>query len=125
VAELLGFRLKGEDYLQLRAVLPGGPWGGSCTRLVDEHEERVDVRVLLCSPLDTREVTTECDCPFNVWLDAPLGERNVVDVDTGRELPLFIPNWDTDEPSLYVPRPPGSLWPPGDLDEFPRARNAR
>jgi hypothetical protein len=41
-----------------------------------------------------------------------LGERIVIDVDSGEPLPMFIPRWGTGERSLYVPRPKGNLWPP-------------
>jgi hypothetical protein len=52
-------------------------------RLVDEQADRVYVRVILCSPPDTHISTGETDGPWNVWLD--------------------------DEPSVYVPRPPGAV----------------
>ncbi len=62
VCEILGFRLKAPDYLQLQ--------------------------VLLMPP--------------------DLG----VEVESGQPLPMYIPRWGTGEPSLYVLRPPGRLWPP-------------
>jgi hypothetical protein len=66
-------------------------------------------------PLRARPKEEVC-CPCNIWLDAPLGERTVINVDTGRELTLYIPRWGTDEPSLYVPRPGGTLWPPEEMN---------
>ena len=33
------------------------------------------------------------DCPVRVWLEKPLGERAVIDVDSDQELPLFTPDW--------------------------------
>lgn len=114
LGEILGFRLKRANYLQLRVVQPLGPWDCCCARLVDEHPDRIYVRVVLCSGPDAHSSTRELDAPCNVWLDAPLGERVVIDIDTGEELPLLIPGWGTDEPSVYVPRPPGLLWPPDD-----------
>lgn len=117
--EILGFRLKGADYLQLRLVLKPGA-DGVCQAVIDEHEDRIYVRAIACLPQEDADGpayfrTEEMDCPCNVWLDAPLGERVVIDVDSGEELPLYIPRWDTDEPCLYVPRPPGPLWPPQDV----------
>lgn len=116
LCEILGFRLKGADYLQLRVVL-GGLDRGVCQAIVEEHPDRVYVRALACLHEDEsacnapRLLSDEVDCPCNVWLDAPLDERIVIDVDSGRPLPLFVPGWGTGERSVYVPRPSGSLWP--------------
>jgi superfamily II DNA or RNA helicase len=33
------------------------------------------------------------DCPVRVWLDRPLGERAVIDVDDDEELPLYVPEY--------------------------------
>jgi hypothetical protein len=91
---------------------------GVCHATVDEHPDRVCVRAVACVELDDeigrpiRPDRRETDCPLRVWLDAPLGARVVIDLDTGGELPYFIPRWHLDEPSIYVPRPPGDLWPP-------------
>jgi hypothetical protein len=119
---ILGFRLKGADYLQLRVVL-GWLDGGVCRAVVDEHADRVVVRALACM-VDEPPVPNEfcrpghtVDCPCNVPLDAPLGDRAVIDFDSGDPLPLFIPRWGTDERSVYVPRPEGSLWPPDRAEE--------
>ena len=118
--EIVGFRLKGADYLQLRVVLRRGD-EGVCQAIIDEHPDRLYVRAIACLPEEPERSdvswirTGEVDCPCNWWLDAPLGERVVIDVDTGKELPLYIPRWDTHETDLYVPRPPGPLWPPEDV----------
>jgi hypothetical protein len=121
LCEIVAFRLKGEDYLQVRVILRRDEDSGVCQLIVDEHADRIYVRAIACrSHEDDRSAsswlqTDEIDCGCNWWLDAPLGERIVIDVDTGRELPLLIPRWGTGEPSLHVPRPPGLLWPPDDL----------
>jgi hypothetical protein len=114
---LLGFRLKAVDCLQLRVVL--GWRDGICCVIVDEHPDLVDVRVLAChpedeadDPRDPHRRREDLDSPCRVWLDAPLGERIVIDVDSGEPLPMYIPRRGTGEPSLYIPRPPGILWPP-------------
>lgn len=117
--EILGFRLKGADYLQLRVVLRKGD-NGVCQLVVEEHPDRIYVRALACLKEEDEEEDgywlpgEEVDCPCTWWLDAPLGERVVIDQDSGEELPVLIPRWGTGERSLYVPRPPGSLWPPDD-----------
>jgi hypothetical protein len=50
-----------------------------------------------------------------------LADRVVIDFDSGRPLPLFIPRSGTDERSVYVPRPRGSLWPPENVEARLRA----
>jgi hypothetical protein len=109
--EVAGFRLKAPDHLQLRIILRAED-GGGCHVIVGEREDCLFVRAMAHRDEDTwRQLPTdEMDCPCNYWLDAPLGERVVIDVDTGAELPFFIPRWGRDLPSLYVPRPPGDLW---------------
>jgi hypothetical protein len=119
LCQILGFRLKDADYLQLRVVLGDGD-NGVCQVVIDEHPRLLLVRAIVCLCADDGEHRTprrkdEVDCPCNIVLDSPLGERVLVDVDTGAALPLFIPRWGTGEPSLYVPRPPGPLWPPDDM----------
>jgi hypothetical protein len=114
--ELLGFRLKAEDWLQLRVVL--GWRDRICAAIVDEHPDLVYVRVLAChedeadDPRDPNRSRNDVDCPCRVYLDAPLGERVVIDVDSGEPLPMLIPRWGTGERSFYIPRPAGILWPP-------------
>ena len=119
---ILGFRLKGADDLQLRVVL-GWLDGGVCRAVVDEHPDRIVVRALACMVDEPPEQNDFCrpghtvDCPCNVPLEAPLGDRTVVDFDSGCPLPLFIPRWGTDGQSFYVPRPEGTLWPPDVIEE--------
>jgi hypothetical protein len=89
----LGFRERSVSELELRVAL-GGDDGGVCQVVVEEHEEEVYVRVFVCGDLERsasgpHEYT---DCPVRVWLDEPLGERAVIDVDSDEELPLFIPS---------------------------------
>jgi hypothetical protein len=72
LCQILGFRLKGEDYLQQRVVLRSGD-NGVCQVVIDEHPSLLLVRAIVC-----------------------LGA-------------------DDDEPSLYIPKPPGPLWPPDDM----------
>lgn len=119
LCEILGFRLKGPDYLQLRVVLTPRD-RGVCQIIMEAHPDRLYVRALACLHEDEPERdasgwrSDETDCPCRVWLDEPLGEKVVIDVDSGEPLPLFIPRRSDDEPSRYVPRPSGNLWPPRD-----------
>jgi hypothetical protein len=71
---------------------------GVCEVIVEESDDIVLVRVLVC--LDekadalppAREFMT---CPVRRWLDRPLGNRKVVDVDSNEALPLFSPKYRT------------------------------
>jgi hypothetical protein len=38
------------------------------------------------------------DCPVRVWLEQPLGERAVIDVDSDEELALFTPRYRNNVP---------------------------
>lgn len=101
----LGFRERNVGELELRVAL-GGEYGGVCQVVVDERDDEVYVRVLLCCPDDDDECRGDddddeqpsrrrhreyIDCPVRVWLESPLGERAVIDVDTDEELPLYTP----------------------------------
>jgi hypothetical protein len=125
IVELAGFRLKGDDYLQVRVILQRGDYG-ICDLAVQELDDEVRVRAVACyDPEATRRARRsrrleEIDSPCNYVLDRPLGNRIVVDLDSDVELPLYIPHWDEDRASEYVPRPPGDLWQQK-LDEWRRS----
>lgn len=92
LAHPLGFRERSVGELELRVALGTGDHG-VCEVIVDEHDDEVYVRVLVCygeRPSGRREYT---DCPVRVWLEKPLGQRAVIDVDSDEELPLFTPSW--------------------------------
>ena len=116
LVEIAGFRLKGDDYLQLRVILQTGDFG-VCDLAVQELPDQVRVRAVACyDPAEAKRARRsrrleEMNCPCNYGLDHPLRERIVVDHESDVELPLYIPHWDEeDRPSEYVPRPPGDLW---------------
>lgn len=117
VLEILGFRLKGADYLQIRVVLcEFDP--GVCAIVTDERPDRIYVRAIACVPEDAWRPPDELEVGYKIWLDAPLGERIVIDVDTDEELPMFVPRFAPEDRSFYMPRPPGLLWPPEDVKEL-------
>jgi hypothetical protein len=103
----IGFRERSRCELELRVLL-GGQDGGVCTVVVEEYADEVRVRVFV--HVDGAEEGEDRDlpytsCPVRVWLDEPLGERAVIDVDTDEELPLFM-LWTDDDGQLrtdYVP----------------------
>jgi hypothetical protein len=72
--EILGFRLKGADYLQIRVALRRGE--GVCQVMLEEHPDRIYVRAAACveDEEDYWAIPSrhEVDCPCNWWLDAPL-----------------------------------------------------
>ena len=94
----LGFRERNIGELELRVAL-GGDDRGLCQLIVDEQDDEVYVRVLVCYDDDDDDDDDEAppavreyvDCPVRVWLECPLGERAVIDVDTDKELPLYTP----------------------------------
>ena len=83
--------------LELRVALD--PDEGVCQVIVNERDDEVHVRVMVCY----EEVEDEdeprprrreyMDCPVRVWLDRPLGERAVIYVDDDEELPLYVPEY--------------------------------
>jgi hypothetical protein len=122
----LGFRERNIGELELRVAL-GSHEGGVCDVIVDERDDEVYVRVLLCydpDDVDTRigkRKLEYTDCPVRVWLERPLGDRAVIDVDTDEELPYYTFSYEDNirqpdhgyQPANRrngkVPRPPGQL----------------
>ena len=86
----LRYREREPGRLQLRVVLRRGE--EVCEIVVEEDAEQVRVLILLCGEIEDR--TEAMDCPYSVYLDAPLADRRVVDIARGdAELDLFVPNW--------------------------------
>jgi hypothetical protein len=95
VRRALGFRERNLGELELRVVL-GGDDGGICRVVLDEQDDEIYVRVLVCGCRhddedDTRRDREYMDWPVRVWLKEPLGDRAVIDVDSDDELPLYVP----------------------------------
>ncbi|MBV8999728.1 MAG: hypothetical protein JO304_11745 [Solirubrobacterales bacterium] len=90
----LGFWERNVGELELRVLL-GGDDGGVCQTIVEERGEEVYVRVLVhLHDEDNARVRRDreyMDWPVRLWLDRPLGERAVIDLDTDEELPLYTP----------------------------------
>jgi hypothetical protein len=88
----LGFWERNVGQLELRLALGTGE--GACQLIVDERDDHVFVRVLVCYHEEDERAHRPreyVDCPVRVWLESPLGTRAVVDVDSDEELPLFTP----------------------------------
>ena len=88
----LGFRERNVGELELRVALGDGDHG-ACRVIVDEQDDEVYVRVLVCYDERSSRPREYIDCPVRVWLETPLGHRAVIDVDSDEELPLFTPSW--------------------------------
>jgi hypothetical protein len=87
---LIAYREREPGRLQLRIPLSGG--GGICEVVVEEDEKTVRVRALVHD--DDEDGSHEfVNCPVHIYLDHPLEGREVVDVETGAALPLFVPTW--------------------------------
>lgn len=94
VGHLLGYREREPGRLQLRVSMRPGT-DGVCEAIVEETEDAVHVRVMLC--FEDRDESWEdreyWDCPVHVYLEKPLGDRPVINVDGEEALPLFVPDW--------------------------------
>jgi len=97
----LGFWERSVAELELRVPLSLSEPEGACQVIVDERDDQVYVTrrgVLQDEEYededDVRPRRREyVDCPVRVWLDRPLGERAVIDVDDDEELPLYVPTY--------------------------------
>jgi hypothetical protein len=115
---LLGCRLTAADCVQIRVALGGGD-DGVCRLFAEQSDDCIYVSAWADRETD-EEPTADADdavdigCP--VWLDEPLGVRTVAELDTGVELPWLHLREGSFTPWLYVPRPPGDLWPSDGLE---------
>jgi hypothetical protein len=95
----LGFRERSVGELELRVPFSLSEPEGVCQVIVDERDDEVYVRVLVCYEDEDDEDDAPprrpeyMDCPARVWLERPLCNRAVIDVDDDRELPLYIPKY--------------------------------
>jgi hypothetical protein len=89
----LAYREREPGRLQLRVVVSTDE--GICDAVVEEGDDRVYVRVVMCYDVDeARPDDSVLDCPVHVYLEQPLGDRTVIDALTGKVLPLFVPDWE-------------------------------
>jgi hypothetical protein len=92
--KIIAYREREPGRLQLRVPLSRG--GGVCEVVVEEDEQTVRVRALVHYHDDDEDGPgshERVNCPVHVYLDRPLQGRQVVDVETGAALPLFVPSW--------------------------------
>ncbi len=93
-ATLVGYRERGPGCLQLRALIRVKTEDG-CDLIVEEDEEAVRVRMLVCweDGAEHWKDRDYMDCGVHVDLEEPLNGRKVIWVDEDVELPLFVPDW--------------------------------
>ncbi|HWF25613.1 MAG TPA: hypothetical protein VG275_09205 [Solirubrobacteraceae bacterium] len=101
VRECLGYREREPGRLQLRVALTLGE--GVCNAIVDERPDAVHVRLLVYYHEDEDEEydpkAEYWNCPVHVYLEHPLNGRKVIDVETDREVPLYVPTWGQTGPA--------------------------
>jgi hypothetical protein len=87
----LAYREREPGRLQLRVAL--GPAEGVCDIVVDEQEDVVYVRALLCYDREEEDARSPdyWNCPVHVYLDRPLGDRGVFDIESDAFLPRYAP----------------------------------
>jgi hypothetical protein len=93
VGRCLAYREREPGRLQLRVLLLSST-EGICEAIVDEDEDSVKVRVILCYEEGNDADPEYIDCPVHVYLEKPLNGRDVIDVDNERALPLYVPSWE-------------------------------
>lgn len=85
----VGYRERDPGRLQLRVIVHPRT-EGACKAIVEENDDEIRVRVLVCyQEVDEDEYM---NCPIHVYLEKPLNARAVIDVDSGEVLPLFVPS---------------------------------
>jgi hypothetical protein len=91
VRRAVAFRERNVCELELRVPLAIGEHG-VCQVIFEESDDMVLVRVLVCVDEQADAFPREfMNCPVRVWLDRPLENRMVVDLDSNETLPLFSP----------------------------------
>lgn len=86
--------------LQLRVALRGHE--GACSVLFEEDAASVAVLILICGADDPKEQWI--DCPTHIYLEQPLGDREVLDVTQGRRPVLYFNVYRRLEREFNLPR---------------------
>ncbi len=101
---IIGYRVKAPDFIQALVLLTEQD-NGVCQAPFAEHPDRIDVRAVACceSKLGYQLIEGQRTTawPSNVALASPLGERIVVDVDTGLPLKRYILGRPTGSPDSF------------------------
>jgi hypothetical protein len=107
--ECLGYRERDPGRLQLR--IPMLYDEGVCDVALDEHPSHIVVRVVVCRRDDDDERSWYpgfAEERTHTYLEAPLGDRTVIDFETGKPIPFYVPTWldghRTKAPGFYTER---------------------
>jgi hypothetical protein len=118
--DIIGYRIKGPDFIQALVLLTPED-NGVCQAPFVEYPDRVEVRAIACSGSELGygriEDQPTTAWPSNVLLDSPLGDRVVVDVDSGLPLRRFTlgrPNGSPGSVPLFIPVVGEVAWLPID-----------
>jgi hypothetical protein len=85
---VLGYREREPCRLQLRIAVRGEEHVDEI--LVEEDDATVVVHATVCTAIDV-EAGEWVDCPFHVYLEHPLGDRDVIDGVSGKPVPFRPP----------------------------------
>jgi hypothetical protein len=108
--ECLGYREREPGRLQLRVPMLHNE--GVCDVVLDEHSSYVGVRVVVCRRDDDDDqrhwYPGFAEERIHAYLDAPLADRTVIDFETGKRVPFYVPTWLNDHrtkaPGFYTER---------------------
>jgi hypothetical protein len=105
----LGCRERDPGRLQLRIPMLHNEH--VCDVVLDEHPSHVVVRVVACWRDDDDQhyrYPGFAEDRTHVYLDATLAERTVIDFETGKPIPFYVPTWldghRTTAPGFYTER---------------------
>lgn len=106
--ECLGCREREPGRLQLR--VPTLRNEAVCHVVIDEHPSHVVVRVVVCWRDDGDDQRYRypgfAEERTHAYLNAPLGVRTVIDFETGKPVPFYVPSWlnghRTKAPGFYT-----------------------
>ncbi len=86
--------------LQIRMLMRADE--GVCTVLVDENASLVTICVIACrsaDPMDRLGYPGDAEERHHVWLEVPLRDRSVIDRQTGRPMPFYVPTFWNGQPT--------------------------
>lgn len=96
----LGHYERGHMRLQIRLLMRDDE--GVCTVLVEEDAASVTVRVITCRSDDRADrlgYPGYAEERHHVSIEAPLGGRVVLDHETGRPIPFYVPTYESGRPT--------------------------
>lgn len=107
--ECLGYRERDPGRLQLRIPMLYNE--GVCDVALDEYPSHIVVCVVVCRRDDDEERSWYpgfAEERTHAYLDAPLDDRMLIDSETGKAVPLYVPTWldghRTTAPGFYTQR---------------------